>query len=784
MASILVINDDPVQLHLLASLLEEDYGEVTRFVCSESAYGWLQEGHVPDAIVLDLHMPGISGWRFCELLHSLFGSEVPMPPVLAVSATYTGVDAQDVMRELGASAFLSLPAEPKHFRQEVRRLVESPPHPHCPQLWMVSSNESEITRIHHVFAERGWQVVGWQNGEQVQSASNRESPDIVIIEEPLPDIASEVLAVWFKRQFPHVMCIVLRSDHIAGNNFSHPLHVDASMPKECDPQKLVSLCEKGRWERALSRVEHLLDVRTDDLRESEAQFKGLFETLPDVLVIYDHQGKISHINAVGAQQLSFFPDDLLGKALSLIRPDTSVKRSCTRMAGDGCGVSKWEETVFRKKNGTDLPVEVMERIVRFQGHRQTLLVGRDLTGRKHMEQENAALEHQLRQVQKMEAIGRLASGVAHDMNNFLTAILAHASLIKVRAKTDKPLWMAGDVIEKAVRRGKELTSQLLGFARQGKHHHVAVDIHDVIQEVMKLLGRTINKAITFQADLSATNPSVVGDPNQLYQILMNLAVNSCDAMGDSGELIVQTVNEGVTPEHASHVPGLYAGNYVVIRVTDSGGGISPDIQKNIFEPFFTTKDHGKGTGMGLAMVYGIVKNHRGYIGVTSTLGVGTTMHVYLPSAPYAAPKINTVLTKEPSHGTGHILIVDDEKDVAEAAQAILEYLGYHATVMLNGKEAVAFFQGTEIPIDVVLLDMVMPDMSGSECFSKLRAIRPDAKVILCTGYDRNHTVQNLLNQGVAGFIQKPYDLEELAHVCTVVMKDEMQVETYLTGASS
>ena len=134
--------------------------------------------------------------------------------------------------------------------------------------------------------------------------------------------------------------------------------------------------------------------------------------------------------------------------------------------------------------------------------------------------------------------------------------------------------------------------------------------------------------------------------------------------------------------------------------------------------------------------------------------------------------------------SAEILIVDDEKDVAEAAQAILEYLGYHATVMLTGKEAVAFFQGTEIPIDVVLLDMVMPDMSGSECFSKLRAIRPDAKVILCTGYDRNHTVQNLLNHGVAGFIQKPYDLEDLAHVCTVVMKDEMQVETYLTGASS
>ncbi len=784
MASILVINDDPVQLHLLASLLEQDYDEVTRFVSSESAYRWLQEGQVPDVIVLDLHMPGISGWRFCELLHSLFGPKSPMPSVLAVSATYTGVDAQDVMRDLGASAFLSLPADPKHFRQQVRRLVESPPCPQCPHVWIVSSNESEIKRIQPVFGERGWQILAWQSGEQVRASSNRVSPDFVIIDEPLADMASEALSLWCKRQFPQVMCIVLAPDHTEGNNCSQALHVDAFMPKGCDPLHLISSCEKWRWERALSRVERLLDVRTDDLKESEAQFKGLFETLPDVLVIYNHQGMITHINAVGAQQLNFFPDALLGKALSLIKPKVSVERSCPTLAGLGCGPSKWEETVFRKKNGTDLPVEMMERAVRFQGQRQTLLIARDLTGRKHMEQEKATLEHQLRQVQKMEAIGRLAAGVAHDMNNFLTAILAHASLVKVRANADKPLWIAGDVIEKAVRRGKELTTQLLGFARQGKHHHVPVDIHDVIQEVIRLLERTINKTIRFQAELSARNSCVVGDPNQLYQVLMNLAVNSCDAMGESGELIVQSVNESVTQEYASHVPGLYAGNYVVIRVTDSGGGISPDVQRHIFEPFFTTKENGQGTGMGLAMVYGIVKNHRGYIGVTSTRGVGTTMRVYLPSAPCAAPQTKIVLTKEPSHGTGHILIVDDEKDVAEAAQAILEYLGYHTTVRLNGKEAVTFFQASEEVIDVVLLDMVMADMSGTECFSQLRAIRPDVKVVLCTGYDRNHAVQNLLNQGVTGFIQKPYDLEELAHVCTMVMKDEKQVETALTGASS
>ncbi|MDH5700718.1 MAG: response regulator, partial [Nitrospirota bacterium] len=547
MASILVINDDPVQLHLLASWLEQDYFEVSRFVCSEDAWRWLQEGHVPDAIVLDLHMPGISGWRFCELLHSFFGSTQSVPPVLAVSATYTGVDAQDILRELGASAFLALPAEPQVFRQQVRQLVECPPSPQRPHIWMVSAHTSEIQRIHQIFAERGWHVVEWQKGKQVQVGANLVSPDIVLVDDPLPDMSNEEFGIWCKGQFPHAMCIVLGQESTARKPIPQAIHVDAYLPKGCDPLHIISLCEKGRWERALSRVEHLLDIRTDDLRESEAQFKELFETLPDVLVIYDHRGMITHVNALGAQQLGYSPDVLMGKAFSLIRSEPSGEESGPPMPIPGQRGGRWEEAFLRQKNGSNLPVEVMERMVQFQGQRQTLLIARDLTARKHMEQENIALEHQLRQVQKMEAIGRLASGVAHDMNNTLTAIMAHASLFKLQDKAGTPLWIAGDVIEKAVRRGKELTSQLLGYARQGKHHHVTVDTHDVIQEVIKLLGRTIHKMITFQVDLSATRPHVVGDPNQLYQILMNLGVNACDAMGERGELLVQTSNETVTP---------------------------------------------------------------------------------------------------------------------------------------------------------------------------------------------------------------------------------------------
>jgi len=786
MSTILVINDDPVQLHLLGSLLEPDYDRVVRFACSESAWQWLQEGHVPDGIVLDLHMPGINGWRFCELLHSVYGQGKPVPPVLAVSATYSGADARELLIDLGASAFLPLPADAGQIRQQVRLLVERQPSPKQLHVWAVSSNETEIQRIHYAFAERGWQVSGRQSGAEVLSVSVSTLPDIVILDDPLPDMASEDVVRWCKHEFSHVMCIVLSPRCTEPGIPILGSEADAYMPKGCDPLSLITLCEKGRWERTLSHVEHLLEARTSDLRESESQFKQLFEMLPDVLVIYDAQGVVQHINAVGAQQLGYSPDALVGTPFPRIQSDSCIESTITTIGESGSANPMWAEALLRKKDGTDFPVEILQRAVRFQGHNQTLLVARDMTARQNMARENATLEQQLRQVQKMEAVGRLASGVAHDMNNILTAILAHASLVKVRADESNPSWKAGDIIEKAVRRGKELTSQLLGFTRQGKHHHISVDVHAVIQEVIGLLSRTVNKTITFHASLLAGEAGVVGDPNQLYQVLMNLAVNGCDAMSHNGQLIFQTSNETVTSEQAAHVPGLSAGDYVVIRVTDTGEGIPQEIQGHIFEPFFTTKDQGKGSGMGLAMVYGIVKNHRGYIGVTSTLEVGTTMRVYLPSVPFTQPQPQqkAVSTAVSLGRTGHVLVIDDERDVAEAAQAILEYVGYDTTVFLKGEEAVAFCQQPDNPVDVVLLDMVMPDLSGTECYAQMRTIRPDVKVILCTGYDRNHAVQTLLDQGVMGFIQKPYDLEKLATVVAEVIQQETPSTGCLTGESA
>ncbi len=779
MATLLVVNDDPVQLHLLASLLEQDHDQVIRFSCSKAAWEWLQAGHSPDGIVLDLHMPGINGWRFCELLHTEGPPGFPVPPVLIVSATYSGADVEDVLSAMGASAFLALPAEPTCIREQVRQLLNNASSAKGFHVWVNTSNESEMARIRSTFVSRGWQVHGWCDSTQMQTATELSVPDIIIIDCPVANVMTLDSLRWCRRTYPDALCLVL-GPHADMHELSISDHPDAWLPKGCDMQNLLALCEKWRWERALTRIEHLLEIRTSDLKDSEAQFRGLFEMLPDILVIYDEQGIIQHINSCGAEQLGYAAKDLIGSSLVSIQSPNMIA-SFAGEADLGHRFSNWGEASLRTKDGLDLPVEHMERIVPFQGKRQTLFVARDMTTRLQMAHENAVLEQQLRQVQKMEAVGRLASGVAHDMNNILTAILAHAGLLKAQGHRTDPSWKAGDVIEKAVHRGKELTSQLLGFARQGKHHHVPVDIHSVIQEVTGLLGRTVNKGITLKTDLIADEPWVLGDPNQLYQVLMNLAVNASDAMSSKGELIFHTSNETVSASQASTIPGLTAGDYVVVRVVDTGEGMAQDVLAHIFEPFFTTKEQGKGTGMGLAMVYGIVKNHHGYIGVTSTLGAGTTIRVYLPSVLCDEPSMISSRMAMPSEATGHVLIVDDEEAVAEAAQAILEYLGYSTTIRLSGPEALAYLQDDTHSVDLVVLDMVMPDMTGPECFAEVRRIRPESKILLCTGYDRNHAVQELLNEGMVGFIQKPYDLDDLAQICANMLKQPLSMEPCLSG---
>jgi len=367
----------------------------------------------------------------------------------------------------------------------------------------------------------------------------------------------------------------------------------------------------------------------------------------------------------------------------------------------------------------------------------------------HREQQ-AALEAQ-RQSQKLEAVGLLAGGVAHDFNNLLAAILGHADLLRMEATPGGEVEEAASTITQAAQRAAELTRQLLAFARLGQHRQERVDLHALVTEATTLLGRTLDKSIRIETRLVAPEHHVLGDPGQLSQVIVNLAVNARDAMPKGGTLALET-----SVQRAAE-----AGGRLALEVRDSGVGIPPQHLERIFEPFFTTKPEGRGTGLGLATVYGIVKAHGGEVRVESRPGQGSSFTVLLPlavgadaSAPRPAERLR--------HGSGVVLVVDDEELVGRTAGRMLTSLGYRPVLVQGGQEALDWLSAQGTPPLAVLLDLGMPGMDGATCFGWLHQRHPGLPVIICSGFARNTRAQQLLDAGAVGFLEKPFRTAELA----------------------
>jgi len=388
-------------------------------------------------------------------------------------------------------------------------------------------------------------------------------------------------------------------------------------------------------------------------------------------------------------------------------------------------------------------------------------------------QEKRQLEEQLRHAQKMEAVGLLAGGIAHDFNNLLSGISGFAGLIKRKMCENNPLLLKYvEPIIEASQRGADLTGQLLAFARKGKYQQVSVDAHEVIDNVVRLLSRTIDKRIQIDRDLRAKLSTIMGDPSQLENAVLNMALNSRDAMPEGGTLSFVTDNVTILDDAPqTRLYRVQPGEYLELRVVDTGIGMNEETKARMFEPFFTTKKPGKGTGLGLAAVYGCVKSHNGYVEAESSPGKGTAMKILVPVThqekaedPRAIEEVKVI------RGKGHVLVVDDEKVVRDVSQEILEELGYSVSLCEDGEQAVAFFRAHHKEIDVTVLDMIMPKMGGYDCFKQFRAIQPGAKVIIATGYSTSDDTQRIVTRGVSAFIQKPFDAEELSQVIAGAIK--------------
>jgi PAS domain S-box-containing protein len=394
----------------------------------------------------------------------------------------------------------------------------------------------------------------------------------------------------------------------------------------------------------------------------------------------------------------------------------------------------------------------------FQGEEGPCLIGAgiDISERKK-------LEEQLRQSQKMEAMGLLAGGIAHDFNNLLTGILGYANMLSIRGR-DAEVAKAAGIIQRSAEKASQLTAQLLGFAERGKNLNVPVELGRVIASVTGVLERTLDPRIRIVTSLPPGGGCVPGDPSQLNQVVMNIAINACDAMPEGGQLKIAmepvTLDEAFCREREWMSPG----KYLLLSVTDTGVGISPENLERIFDPFFTTKAPGKGTGLGLSMVFGIVKNHGGCVDVRSEAGAGTVFRVHLPESPDGAPKEKAEMDPAFPRGRGRILLVDDQEPVREVAKDMLEALGYDVITAVDGLEGVSRYRDLWRVIDLVVLDMIMPNMSGGDCFRRMKEINPKARVVLSSGYSMDGAIQDVMNEGILAFIQKPYRLEELSRV--------------------
>lgn len=398
----------------------------------------------------------------------------------------------------------------------------------------------------------------------------------------------------------------------------------------------------------------------------------------------------------------------------------------------------------------------------------------DITERRHAEQERQRLEARLRQTHKMEAIGTLAGGVAHDMNNMLAAIMGSASLLTRDDLSDESRRRLIERILDAAGKGSALTQNLLGFARKGTFSKERLSLRSIIEQVGELLSRTVPKQVTIDTEIEPELAFVEGDANQLSQVLMNLGLNAIQALGGAGTVKVTARNVTLQVAESAAHPGLSPGPYVELKVIDQGAGMDEDTLEHAIEPFFTTKAPGQGTGLGLSMAYGTVHSHGGAVHLASELGRGTTVTVLLPAVAAGArvaPQRADAASVQMSAG-GTILLVDDEELVRSITHDLLESLGYEVVTAEGGAAALEAYGRHRDRIQLVLLDMCMPVMDGPACFKRLRALDPTLRVLLCSGFAQGEAVDELLARGAVGFLAKPFRLRQLAEAVAEALSVE------------
>jgi two-component system, cell cycle sensor histidine kinase and response regulator CckA len=772
--NVLIVDDLPTNRKLLRAMLESD--ELTLFEAGDGlqALAVLEQAPI-DAIISDVLMPRMDGYRLCQEVrrHPRFGNV----PFLFYTGTYTSTDDAKAARELGADRFLSKPVSRKALLailQEItagsRQSVSSP-------VQRVEAAERRATynprlvqkleRRHDALAQSHRQLSALVNGIGGilwEADAEPFRPTFLsgqaerLLGYPLQRLRQPDF--WFRIVHPEdrervraeraaqARSLTARElEYRVTTARGQTVWVHESVSALHDPSQGPKLCG--------------ITIDATAKRQAEEALRLLVERLPDGVLV-NCEGRIAFANPAALKVLGADrPDELLGKAaLDLVHPGgrEQARQRIERVLA-GAEVAPEQETLLRL-DGT--PVEVETTLIPFthQGKPAVQVILCDHAERKR-------LEAQLRHAQKLEAIGQLAGGVAHDFNNVLTVIqLQAASLLSSEALSEKAAESAREIAF-AAERAAGLTRQLLAFSRKQLTQMADLDLNGLVANLIKMLQRLLGEDVQLELSFSPAHPLIQADAGMIEQVLLNLAVNARDAMPRGGRLRIQTETLSLDEAGAQANPEARPGEFVCLSVSDTGQGIAPEHLPRLFEPFFSTKGVGEGTGLGLATVYGIVKQHQGWITVESRLGHGSTFRVFLPRSlgPAAALEASPARPLPLAGGREAILLVEDEEAVRRVVRSILEGLGYRVFEAESGVAALAVWRKRRGEIALVLTDMVMPEgLTGCDLAEKLWAEAPNLPVILTSGYSAQIAGQQRgLGEGVP-FLQKPYSPETLATV--------------------
>lgn len=496
--------------------------------------------------------------------------------------------------------------------------------------------------------------------------------------------------------------------------------------------------------------------REEALQKSESMFRLLFSHTPLPTWVFDTEtGKFLEVNDAAIAQYGFTEEEFKRMTVFDIRPASDRTSSDDIWRHPSIGAFHRGQWRHQAKDGRIFKVELVAHELEYAGRRVRLVVAQDISERQQ-------LEEQLRQAQKMEAVGRLAGGVAHDFNNLLMVIKGHTELLLGTLHQGDPARRKIEQIEKSADRATGLTRQLLAFSRMQVLQPRSINLNSIVEDMGKLIPRLIGEDVELAIHTSPDLGTIRADASQMEQIIMNLAVNARDAMPKGGKFIIETSNADLDGAYKLVHPVVKPGRYVLLAVSDTGIGMDAETQAHIFEPFFTTKEQGKGTGLGLSTVYGVVKQSGGFIWVYSELGKGATFKIYLPRVEEAVEDAgHPTTTPQVMRGTETILLAEDEQDVREVAREFLESAGYTVLLAANGQEALEKAGDFSGSIDLLLSDMIMPRMTGKELVRMLRKNRPEFGVIYMSGYSEQAAAEATRTDPTATVLTKPFSRSAL-----------------------